>query len=921
MKGQKFFWGTVSATFVLSFAACNNPLQRSAADTEGLAPGLGRAVVAIASGNPRTALPGAVELAEYRVSFTARGAETPAWSGVTSSPSITADLETGVYTITVTGYDGNGAEAATGSGEITISPGTLSGVTIQLGAGAAGTGALRYRLNTGEGTAFQYADLSVHTLPQGGLQREIRFEKEGGVFSLAAGYYRVSLSAFILKDGVMQTRTKTAAAHIYPNQETELSLDIDPYSGALGTEYSAGTAAELDAALTSIKNSGDKNAVINITANFSHAPIPLTDAGYTGKAITIRGADTASIKTISLSGNGSLFTLGAAGTAPALVLSAVKLTGHGSNNAALIKIDGGLGIIAEDAEISGNSNIHTDSNSYSGGGVAVESGARLRIYGGAVKNNTLSSFSGGTGGGVAVRGTLELYGGSIDHNNTAAGSSYGGGVSVESGGLFRIYGGLVQYNSAALQYTNSDRGGGGVMVSGTFEMYGGSVDHNTAIGFGSTGDSSTSASKGGGVYVGSGGVFVLKDGAVAHNTCYYYGGGVYTAGTFTLEGGSVHENTIGDWGGYGGGVYAERGTITLKGGEIRGNAARYGGGVSLGDPSAFSSTGILDGAGIYENTAMSGGGIAVHNSCTLTMQSGAIRDNLFSVPASGTKSFEGAGVYIYQGSMIMNDGIISGNGKVNVPGNVYGGGVSVRSGSFTMNNGSIEDNSLAAGTAAYGGGIYSAGTVAINNGHINNNAVTAPSAYGAGVCAAGGLTIAWAQVAYNKPGAGAGTVMGGGVYTEGAFVFNGGYINGNDLSLASSSAGGGVYVTGTNGSITMNGGSVLGNLVKGSGGGIYFNGGGGFVMREGVIGGNSANQGGGVFLTGGMGGFRKNFSGGAGTCGVIYGSEAAGVDDMFGYDLKNTGTGAAIHYSSYARNTTVDEYTALFHDDPANWTD
>jgi hypothetical protein len=119
----------------------------------------------------------------------------------------------------------------------------------------------------------------------------------------------------------------------------------------------------------------------------------------------------------------------------------------------------------------------------------------------------------------------------------------------------------------------------------------------------------------------------------------------------------------------------------------------------------------------------------------------------------------------------------------------------------------------------------------------------------------------------------------------------------------------------------MSGGSVLGNLVTGGGGGIAFNGGGIFEMRGGIIGGNSAYQGGGVYLFGAIGGFRKRLYGASAVCGIIYGSEAAGVDDDFGYDLKNTGTGAAIRYSSYARNITVDENTELFHDDPANWTD
>ena len=613
---QKLLEGILSIALLLALAACDNPLQRSSAGTEGLAPGMGRAVVSIASGNAKTALPGTVELAEYRVSFTRTGAEVPAWSGLSAAVSLSVDLEPGPYAVSVTGYDGSGEEAATGSGEISVSAGTLSSVVIQLGLGTDGTGALRYTLAIGEGTAFQYAILSAYTLPQGSLQRDIRFENEGGLIGLAAGYYRVSLSAFIVKDGVMQTHTKTTAVHIYPNQETALTLALDPYSGALGTEYSAGTAAELDAALASIKNSGDKNALITITANFSHAPIPLTDGGYNGKSISIRSADTASVKTISLSGNGSLFTLGTSSVAPTLVLSEVKLTGHGSNDTALVKIDGGRALVAGGAELSGNSSVHTNGSSYNGGGIAVESGALLRIYGGAVKNNTVSAFGTGSGGGVVVRGTFELYDGSIDHNTVNDGASYGGGVFVESSGTFKMYGGLIQYNSVTPQSISYGRRGGGVLVNGTFEMYGGSVDHNTANG-------GTINSEGGGIYVGDTGSFTMKDGDLAYNSCGGYGGGVYTAGTFAFEGGSIHDNTVSGDHGYGGGICCGKGTVVLGwdpdvSGEsgfpagtqpsVYNNSAWHGGGLSVGwEGVSGSQTGILKGAMIYGNTARRGG--------------------------------------------------------------------------------------------------------------------------------------------------------------------------------------------------------------------------------------------------------------------------------------------------------------------------
>jgi hypothetical protein len=290
------------------------------------------------------------------------------------------------------------------------------------------------------------------------------------------------------------------------------------------------------------------------------------------------------------------------------------------------------------------------------------------------------------------------------------------------------------------------------------------------------------------------------------------------------------------------------------------------------------------------------------------------------------QAVEGAGVYIHNGALIMNDGIIRNNSiyvddaSASKPEHAYGGGVSVNAGSFTMNGGGIEDNGIEATQAVYGGGIYSAVNITINGGYITGNTVTGPSAYGAGICVIGDITMNWAQTAYNTAGTGTGTALGGGVYSEGAFTFIDGIINGNNLTPASGSAGGGIYVKGA-GSITMSGGSVLGNSVTGGGGGIFFNGSGIFKMRGGVIGGNTAAQGGGVWLSGGMGGFQKDFYGASDTCGIIYGAEAAGVDNVFGYELRNSGSGAAIYYGSKIRNTTVDESTPLSHDDNENWTD
>jgi hypothetical protein len=94
---------------------------------------------------------------------------------------------------------------------------------------------------------------------------------------------------------------------------------------------------------------------------------------------------------------------------------------------------------------------------------------------------------------------------------------------------------------------------------------------------------------GGGVVIGSGGVFTMKGGMVSDNATVMedgyggLGGGVFagSGSSFTMEGGTIGGNTAD----YGGGVYA-RGSFTMAGGTIGGNTAGSDGGGLLCDSTA-----------------------------------------------------------------------------------------------------------------------------------------------------------------------------------------------------------------------------------------------------------------------------------------------------------------------------------------------
>jgi fibronectin type 3 domain-containing protein len=226
---------------------------------------------------------------------------------------------------------------------------------------------------------------------------------------------------------------------------------------------------------------------------------------YSGVNITITLKGKGGEQTVSLSGNGPLFTIASGAT---LVLdSGVTLKGHSSNNTSLVQVNSGGNLVLKD--------------------------------GGAI--------SGNTGGGVYVRdsGTFTMNGGDISGNTAWD----GGGVYVSSNGTFTMSGGKISGNSASASSAN---GGGGVSVydSGTFTMSGGTISGNTA-------------KYGGGVEVSSNSTFTMSGGTISGNTASHAGGGVALWSTFTMSGGTISGNSAE----YGGGVYAN-GTFTKQAGGI-----------------------------------------------------------------------------------------------------------------------------------------------------------------------------------------------------------------------------------------------------------------------------------------------------------------------------------------------------------------
>ena len=156
--------------------------------------------------------------------------------------------------------------------------------------------------------------------------------------------------------------------------------------------------------------------------------------------------------------------------------------------------------------------------------------------------------------------------GKITHGYSSSNKKYPGrGVSV-NGGMFNMYGGSITGNTV-----QNGSGGGMYVKNATFNMYGGSI----------TGNTTTNA--GGGVYVTQNAEFTMNGGEISGNTTTTsFGGGVCVAGQgkFHMNGGSITDNAASsnENKSYGGGVYSA-GTFTMTGGSITRNKAKHGGGV------------------------------------------------------------------------------------------------------------------------------------------------------------------------------------------------------------------------------------------------------------------------------------------------------------------------------------------------------
>ena len=180
---------------------------------------------------------------------------------------------------------------------------------------------------------------------------------------------------------------------------------------------------------------------------------------------------------------------------------------------------------------------------YCGGGIFVDDGGILNLYGGSIKENHCPMYmdaSGdqGGGGGIFVNGgTFNMYGGTITQNS----AHYNGNGVFCWGGIFNMYGGSITENGKKIpEWRLTYMGGiGGVGISNGADMtmYGGEISANQAYSIGGIRVNGADSS-----------LTLCDDAKIIDHTCQKLDfGGVYiqSGAEFHMNGGKICDNAEG----------------------------------------------------------------------------------------------------------------------------------------------------------------------------------------------------------------------------------------------------------------------------------------------------------------------------------------------------------------------------------------
>jgi hypothetical protein len=372
----------------------------------------------------------------------------------------------------------------------------------------------------------------------------------------------------------------------------------------------------------------------------------------------------------------------------------------------------------------GNSTLSINSSLAYGGAFLVKANASLNIYDGAFFDNVAKR-----GAVVTSYGTVNVYGG-LFYSNEAEATLSSSTYSGTQGGVFAVMGGTTNIYAGTFFKNLASYGAVMFVSGGTVNIYDGLFEQNSALQKSSVYtennvDKLASVEGTGGVaYIATLGVVNFYDGEMISNEASSKGGAIYNAGTFNMTGGTLSGNAVtgiqdinGDVkaSGYGGAIYSVA-TGTVANGAFYDETDQEIGHIT-------SSKMTISGGLIENNTAKyCAGAIAVvGSSATAILSNVILTGNYTTILTSG---YAGA-IYIGGGAFVE----ISSGTEIKLNSANYGGAIAIYNGSLLVTDGVIEQNGILDGTtkSVSGSAIYSSGDsdkIVIVGGEIVDNATT-----------------------------------------------------------------------------------------------------------------------------------------------------------------------------------------------------
>ena len=353
-------------------------------------------------------------------------------------------------------------------------------------------------------------------------------------------------------------------------------------TGSTGTSTTSGSASRIVPTITSLTINPETVSVNKGKTHQFEAAI----SGTNDPDLTVIWTITGNLSGGTSIGEDGLLTVADDEIATPLTVTATSTIDRSKSSRATVTIPGGITALNVSSTANWNTAINTIRNGGDNQTYIINVVGNISVP--TVTENLFGSVSALTvtihGSGtlsISASGNLLRIGARqtvIARNVTLRGHSNNNGavVQIDQRATFRLEG-----NASVTGNTSSSRAGGVAVNGGTFIIDGGSV----------TGNSASSQTCGGGVYVTNGGTLIMESGKVTNNntSAPWSGAGVTisdgnliplssTGGTFIMRGGTISDNTNnGNWPS-GGGVCIHGGTFTMEGGTISGNTTNNGGG-------------------------------------------------------------------------------------------------------------------------------------------------------------------------------------------------------------------------------------------------------------------------------------------------------------------------------------------------------